>query len=139
MRRPFRMMPALALSLVVQVSLVFCQYLIALGLRLQIPLSVFFLCVPVSNFFAAIPTNSRALQIRIQSGIDYETFSDGLAVKNVVTISHVYPSGTARATSSAAIEPLAPDFDSLRIVAFHCSAMFCATMRPNTSTTLPTE
>ena len=32
------------------------------------------------NFFAAIPTNSAALQIRVQNGIDYETFSDGLEI-----------------------------------------------------------
>jgi hypothetical protein len=32
------------------------------------------------DFFAANPTNGTALQIRIQNGIDYETFSDGLAV-----------------------------------------------------------
>src|SRR4249919_2038338 len=49
--------------------------------------------------------------------------SDGLVVKNVVTSSHVYPSGAARATSSAAIEPLAPDLDSIMIVPFHCAAM----------------
>ncbi|MDP8999559.1 MAG: hypothetical protein M3O46_05550, partial [Myxococcota bacterium] len=32
------------------------------------------------DFFAAIPTNSSALQIRVQNGIDYETFSDGLFI-----------------------------------------------------------
>lgn len=32
------------------------------------------------DFFAAIPTNSAALQIRVQHGIDYETFSDGLII-----------------------------------------------------------
>jgi hypothetical protein len=32
------------------------------------------------DFFAAVPTNSAALQIRIQNGIDYETFSDGVAI-----------------------------------------------------------
>jgi hypothetical protein len=32
------------------------------------------------DFFAAMPTNSAALQIRIQNGIDYETFSDGLII-----------------------------------------------------------
>jgi hypothetical protein len=41
--------------------------------------------------------------------------SDGLVVKNVVTISQVYTSGAARAASSAAIEPLAPDLDSRMI------------------------
>jgi hypothetical protein len=32
------------------------------------------------DFFAAISTNSAALEIRIQNGIDYETFSDGLVI-----------------------------------------------------------
>jgi hypothetical protein len=66
-------------------------------------------------------------------------YSAGLAAKNAVTNSHVYPSGVARATSSAAIEPLAPDLISLMIEPFHCAAMFWATMRPNTSATLPAE
>jgi hypothetical protein len=65
--------------------------------------------------------------------------SEGLVVKNVVTRSQVYPSGAERATSSAASEPLAPDFDSRMIDAFHCAAMFWVTMRPNTSATLPAE
>jgi hypothetical protein len=30
------------------------------------------------DFFAAVPTNSAALEIRVQNGVDYETFSDGL-------------------------------------------------------------
>jgi hypothetical protein len=33
-----------------------------------------------ANFFAAVPTNGAALQIRVQHGIDYETFSDGLII-----------------------------------------------------------
>src|SRR5579884_2371433 len=32
------------------------------------------------DFFAAVPSTSDALQLRIQSGGDYETFSDGLAI-----------------------------------------------------------
>lgn len=32
------------------------------------------------DFFAAVPSNSAALQIRIQHGIDFATFSDGLLI-----------------------------------------------------------
>jgi hypothetical protein len=32
------------------------------------------------DFFAAVPTNSAALEIRVQNGGDYETFSDGLLI-----------------------------------------------------------
>jgi hypothetical protein len=32
------------------------------------------------DFFAAVPTNGAALEIRIQNGTDYETFSDGLMI-----------------------------------------------------------
>ncbi len=66
-------------------------------------------------------------------------YSDGLAVKNVVTSNQVYPSGAERATSSAAIDPLAPDLDSTMIEALHRTAMFCAMIRANTSATLPAE
>lgn len=44
-----------------------------------------------SDFFAAIPTNSAALQIRIQNGIDYESFSDGLVI--LIDDSHAVRSG----------------------------------------------
>jgi hypothetical protein len=64
MRRPQTLLPVLILSVVLQVSLVFCQYLISLGLGLQIPLSVFFLCVPLSNFFASIPITLNGLGLR---------------------------------------------------------------------------
>ena len=64
MRRPQTLLPALSLSVVLQVSLVFCQYLISLGLGLQIPLAVFFLCVPLSNFFASIPITLNGLGLR---------------------------------------------------------------------------
>jgi uncharacterized membrane protein YbhN (UPF0104 family) len=93
MRRPFRMMPALALSLVVQVSLVFCQYLIALGLRLQIPLSVFFLCVPVSNFFAAIPITFNGLGLREGSYVFLFKMA-GVESQEAITLSLLYFAAT---------------------------------------------
>ena len=52
------------------------------------------------NFFAAVPTNSAALEIRIQNGVDNETFSDGLLIL-VDDIGQVrgdpLPDGTPRA------------------------------------------
>jgi len=53
------------------------------------------------NFFAAVPTNSSALEIRVQNGIDYDTFSDGMLIL-VDDIGLVrgdpFPDGTPRPT-----------------------------------------
>lgn len=55
---------ALALSLVLQISLAVCQYLLALGLGLEIPFWIFLLCVPAANFFASIPVTLNGLGLR---------------------------------------------------------------------------
>jgi len=93
LRRPFTMMPALVLSLVLQVSLVLCQYLIALGLRLQIPLSMFFLCVPVSNFFASIPITLNGLGLREGSYVFLFKMA-GVTSQEAITLSLLYFAAT---------------------------------------------
>lgn len=56
--------PALFLSLALQVSLAVCQYLLAVGLNLEIPFWIFLLCVPAANFFASIPVTLNGLGLR---------------------------------------------------------------------------
>ncbi len=58
------LMPALILSLILQFSLVVCQFLLARGLGIQAPFSVFILCVPAGNFFASIPVTINGLGLR---------------------------------------------------------------------------
>lgn len=64
LHRPLALTPALALSIVLQASLVVCQYLLALGLGLKVPLSLFMLVVPIANFFASLPITVNGLGVR---------------------------------------------------------------------------
>ena len=64
LRRPMALMPALGLSMLVQVALVICQWLLALGLGLDVPLGLFMLCVPVANVFASLPITLNGLGVR---------------------------------------------------------------------------
>ena len=64
LHRPLSVLPAIALSIVLQASLACCQYLLALGLGLNLPLWVFLLVVPIANVFASLPLTLNGLGIR---------------------------------------------------------------------------
>jgi uncharacterized membrane protein YbhN (UPF0104 family) len=64
LHRPSSVLPALGLSLVLQASVAFCQYLLALGLGLNVPLSAFMLIVPIANVFASLPITLNGLGVR---------------------------------------------------------------------------
>ncbi|MBF6560859.1 MAG: flippase-like domain-containing protein [Candidatus Binataceae bacterium] len=64
LRRPLATIPAIILSLILQASLAGCQYLLALGLGLKLPLAAFMLCVPIANVFASLPLTLNGLGVR---------------------------------------------------------------------------
>jgi uncharacterized membrane protein YbhN (UPF0104 family) len=64
LRRPMALIPAIVLSLILQASLAVCQYLLARGLGLSVPLSAFLLCVPIANVFASLPVTLNGLGVR---------------------------------------------------------------------------
>jgi uncharacterized membrane protein YbhN (UPF0104 family) len=64
LRRPQTMVPALALSAILQISLGFCQWLIARGLGMTAPLPLFLLCVPIANVAAGFPVTLNGLGVR---------------------------------------------------------------------------
>lgn len=64
LERPLAIVPAIALSLVLQASLAVCQYLIALGLGLAMPLAAFLVCVPIANVIASLPLTLNGLGLR---------------------------------------------------------------------------
>jgi glycosyltransferase 2 family protein len=64
MKRPLSLIPAIALSVVLQLSLAVCQWLLALGLGLHVPLGLFVLCVPIANLFASLPITLNGLGVR---------------------------------------------------------------------------
>jgi len=64
MKRPLSLMPAILLSVVLQLSMAVCQWLLALGLGLHAPLGLFVLCVPIANLFASLPITLNGLGVR---------------------------------------------------------------------------
>ncbi|HYB90093.1 MAG TPA: lysylphosphatidylglycerol synthase transmembrane domain-containing protein [Candidatus Binataceae bacterium] len=61
---PQSLIPAIVLSVLLQASLAVCQWLLACGLGLETPLSLFLLCVPIANVFASVPLTLNGLGIR---------------------------------------------------------------------------
>jgi glycosyltransferase 2 family protein len=49
---------------VLQITLALGQYILAAGLGLTVPLSLFILCVPIANVFASLPLTLNGLGIR---------------------------------------------------------------------------
>jgi uncharacterized membrane protein YbhN (UPF0104 family) len=64
LHHPTTLIPAIALSILLQVTLALGQYILAAGLGLTAPLSLFILCVPIANVFASLPLTLNGLGIR---------------------------------------------------------------------------
>ena len=64
LEHPVRLLPAIGLSLVLQISLAVCQYMLAVGLGLSAPLTLFLLCVPIANVVASLPLTLNGLGLR---------------------------------------------------------------------------
>jgi glycosyltransferase 2 family protein len=64
MHRPQTTFPGLSLSFLLQVSLGVGQWILARGLGLSTPLSVFLLCVPIANVAAGFPVTLNGLGVR---------------------------------------------------------------------------
>ena len=58
------LLAALALSVTVQSVLALCQYLLALGIGIDAPLTLFLFCVPIAGVFASLPLTINGLGVR---------------------------------------------------------------------------
>jgi uncharacterized membrane protein YbhN (UPF0104 family) len=58
------LLAALALSVIVQSVLAICQYLLALGIGIDAPLTLFLLFVPIAGVFASLPLTINGLGVR---------------------------------------------------------------------------
>ena len=58
------LLAALALSVIVQSVLAVCQYLLALGIGIDAPLTLFLLFVPIAGVFASLPLTINGLGVR---------------------------------------------------------------------------
>ena len=64
LNRPLAMTPAIGLSIALQLGLAICQWILARGLGLSAPLTLFVLCVPIANVFASLPVTLNGLGVR---------------------------------------------------------------------------
>ena len=64
LHHPAALIPAIALSIVLQITLAAGVYLLAVGLGMTVPLSLFILCVPIANVFSSLPVTMNGLGIR---------------------------------------------------------------------------
>ncbi|HEY6298302.1 MAG TPA: lysylphosphatidylglycerol synthase transmembrane domain-containing protein [Candidatus Binatus sp.] len=64
LHHPAALVPSIALSIVLQITLALGQYILAAGFGLTVPLSLFILCVPIANVFASLPLTLNGLGIR---------------------------------------------------------------------------
>ena len=64
LHNPATLLAPIALSIALQIGLAVCQYLLAVGLGLAVPLSLFILCVPIANVFASLPLTLNGLGLR---------------------------------------------------------------------------
>jgi uncharacterized membrane protein YbhN (UPF0104 family) len=64
LRRPVALVPAIALSLLLQASLAICQYLLAIGMGAQVSLAAVMLIVPLANVVTSLPITLNGLGVR---------------------------------------------------------------------------
>ena len=64
LRNPLALLPAITVSLVLQLLLIVGQFLLAVGMSMKVPFPLFLLVVPVSNVFASIPVTLNGLGLR---------------------------------------------------------------------------
>ena len=91
--RPLALAPAIALSVLLQVSLAACQGLLALGLGLHIALTTFVLVVPITNVIASLPVTINGLGMR-EAGYLLLLGMAGVSKEQAVALSILYFAAT---------------------------------------------
>ena len=64
LHKPLRAIPAIALSIALQILNASAQWLLALGLGLHLPLSLFLVVVPITGVFCSLPVTLNGLGLR---------------------------------------------------------------------------
>jgi uncharacterized membrane protein YbhN (UPF0104 family) len=94
--RPIALTPAIALSALLQLTLATCQYLLAIGLRLDIALATFVLIVPLTNVIASLPITINGLGMR-EAGYLVLLGMAGVSKEQAVALSLLYFAATLTA------------------------------------------
>lgn len=102
MHRPLSLTIPIVLSLLLQISLAVCQWMLARGLGLTTPLTLFLLCVPIANVFASLPVTLNGLGVR--DSIYVWLFGmTGMAHHNAIALSLLWFAATMLGGLSGAI------------------------------------
>jgi uncharacterized membrane protein YbhN (UPF0104 family) len=91
--RPLALTPAIALSAVLQLSLATCQYLLGIGLGLDIALATFVLIVPITNVIASLPITINGLGMR-EAGYLLLLGLAGISKEQAIALSMLYFAAT---------------------------------------------
>lgn len=91
--RPIALTPAIALSALLQLLLATCQYLLAIGLGLNIALGTFILIVPITNVIASLPITINGLGMR-EAGYLLLLGMAGVGKEQAVALSILYFAAT---------------------------------------------
>jgi uncharacterized protein (TIRG00374 family) len=87
--RPLALIPAIALSAMLQLALATCQYLLGVGLGLDIALATFVLIVPITNVIASLPITINGLGMR-EAGYLVLLGAAGVSKEQAVALSILY-------------------------------------------------
>jgi glycosyltransferase 2 family protein len=87
--RPMALTPAIALSALLQLALATCQYLLGIGLGLDIALATFILIVPITNVIASLPITINGLGMR-EAGYLLLLGMAGVSKEQAVALSILY-------------------------------------------------
>lgn len=89
LERPLALIPAIVLSTLLQLALATCQYLLGLGLKLDIALATFILIVPITNVIASLPITINGLGMR-EAGYLFLLGMAGVSKEQAVALSILY-------------------------------------------------
>jgi uncharacterized membrane protein YbhN (UPF0104 family) len=94
--QPLALTPAIALSALLQLLLAVCQYLLGIGLGLDIALATFVLIVPITNVIASLPITINGLGMR-EAGYLVLLGMAGVSKEQAVALSILYFAATLTA------------------------------------------
>jgi uncharacterized membrane protein YbhN (UPF0104 family) len=89
LERPLALIPAVVLSTLLQLELATCQYLLGVGLGLDIALATFILIVPITNVIASFPITINGLGMR-EAGYLFLLGMAGVSKEQAVALSLLY-------------------------------------------------
>jgi len=113
LHHPVRLVGPIALSLALQILIATGQWMIAIGLGLDAPLSIFLVIVPIANVFASMPVTLGGLGVR-ETAYIFLFGMAGVGHNDAIALGLLWFSVTTVAGLTGAIAFLTTDLPSIR-------------------------